>query len=452
MLTPFLTNLKAGLRASFFLRPIPSESQANWSHLMRVLVLAVAVQLAADAWLVGPAGEWNIAGLSGTAFTMAIVLVAAWTAATVAGKPERTLPFAVVFAVVHLFCSMLFLIVQDGPPLPPATLRYAYIGMISWIALGCGVAAARMVAVRWMRKAWVCALVMVAIGLPMSTIYVSSALWAEPVEEVEGKDLSKHALVREDVFYAQSALLTAALNGVTPAVAGNTIQLFSVLAAGFGEQDVFMKEVKYVNALLDKRFGTAGHSVVLINNTQTLSTHPIASATSLGMSLKRVGEVMDKERDILFLYLSSHGTEDHKFALEFGPMQFNDIDPKRLRKLLDDAGIKRRVVVISACFSGGFVDALKDDNSLIITAAAADRKSFGCSNEADFTYFGKAYFEQAMSRTDSFIEAFELAMPLIASREKEDGYQPSEPRMVVGEAIRPVLAQLAQQRASAHNN
>ena len=64
--------------------------------------------------------------------------------------------------------------------------------------------------------------------------------------------------------------------------------------------------------------------------------------------------------------------------------------------MLDDAGIRNRVIVVSSCYSGTFVDALRDDDTLVMTASAKDRNSFGCSNEADFTYFGKAYFDEAL--------------------------------------------------------
>jgi hypothetical protein len=447
----FSTNLKAGLRASFFLRPVPSESQANWSHLMLVVLLTLLIQLGSDLLKVGAGGEPNPAGISSAGFTLAVLLFAAWIGASIAGRPERTLPFALVFAAIHLSCGTLLLIALEIPSFRRWYLGYvAYAAAIGWIALACGFAAARMSSARTLRKAWACLAVLLAVSVPLTFIYISPVLWDKPYDEVGAQESDKreHALIQEDVFYAQPKLLDTALRAIVPA-SGKDIQLFAVLAASFAEQDVFMKEVKYVNALMEKRFNTAGHSVMLINNVSTLASTPIASATSLGLSLKRVGEVMDKERDVLFLYLSSHGSDDHLLAVEFGAMQFNEVNPKRLRQLLDEAGIKRRIVVISACYSGGFIDALKDDNSLIITAAAANRKSFGCSNEADFTYFGKAYFEQAMSRTNSFIEAFDLAMPLIAAREKQDAYQPSEPRIFVGDGIKPVLAQLVQQRNAA---
>jgi hypothetical protein len=101
---------------------------------------------------------------------------------------------------------------------------------------------------------------------------------------------------------------------------------------------------------------------------------------------------MDPDEDILMLFLTSHGSEDHELAVDFWPLELNTIKPEDLRKALDEAGIRFRVLVISACYSGGFLPALSDDNTLIMAAAAADRQSFGCANENEYTYFGRALF------------------------------------------------------------
>ena len=147
---------------------------------------------------------------------------------------------------------------------------------------------------------------------------------------------------------------------------------------------------------------------------------------------------MNRDRDVLFLFLTSHGSRDHRFSLSFWPLGLYDLTPPDLRALLDDAGVQNRVIVISACYSGGFVDALKDPHTLVITAAAADRTSFGCSNEADFTWFGRAYFDEALRKTRSFTDAFALAAPVVAERERHEGYDPSNPQMVEGsELLRP---------------
>ena len=104
---------------------------------------------------------------------------------------------------------------------------------------------------------------------------------------------------------------------------------------------------------------------------------------------------MDRDEDILFLFLTSHG-RPRPVLDRVLPAPLADLTPAELRKMLDDAGIRNRVIVVSSCYSGSFVEALRDDDSLVITASAKDRNSFGCSNEADFTYFGKAFFDEAL--------------------------------------------------------
>ena len=78
-------------------------------------------------------------------------------------------------------------------------------------------------------------------------------------------------------------------------------------------------------------------------------------------------------------------------------------------------------------------------------AAASDRTSFGCGNEFQWTYFGNAYFNEALRRTHSFTEAFEIARPQIEARERKEGYEPSQPQISVGTAIAPRLQRLQEQ-------
>ena len=109
---------------------------------------------------------------------------------------------------------------------------------------------------------------------------------------------------------------------------------------------------------------------------------------------------------------------------------------ERLARMLHEAGIKWRVIVVSACYSGGFIEPLKDANSVVITASAPDRTSFGCEPGRDFTYFGQAYFRDALAGTRSFTRAFEAAREGVAKMEAAEGMDPpSEPQMWVGVAM-----------------
>jgi hypothetical protein len=154
---------------------------------------------------------------------------------------------------------------------------------------------------------------------------------------------------------------------------------------------------------------------------------------------------MNREEDVLFLYLTSHGSATDGVSVQFRPLELHQLDAGRLRGLLDEAGIKWRVIVVSACYSGSLIPALQGDTTLIATAADADRTSFGCGRTDDFTYFGRAFFDEALRETWSFLEAFELARTAVLRREEAEQRTPSHPQLSVGTAIRTKLQQLERQ-------
>ena len=99
-----------------------------------------------------------------------------------------------------------------------------------------------------------------------------------------------------------------------------------------------------------------------------------------------------------------------------------------------------RVVVVSSCYSGGFVEALRDPDTLVITAARADRTSFGCGGGSQITWFGKAFLAQALNQTTDFERGFELASRQVREWELAQGETASVPQMAGGWAIRQRLA------------
>ena len=133
----------------------------------------------------------------------------------------------------------------------------------------------------------------------------------------------------------------------------------------------------------------------------------MATRTSLEKALRALAQKMNPDEDVLLLYLTSHGSEEHELRVHQPPLPFDQLTPERLRAALDASGIRWRVLVVSACYSGGFTAALRADSAIVATASAANRRSFGCSNEAEWTYFGRAYFDEALRATHSFTRAFE---------------------------------------------
>lgn len=280
-------------------------------------------------------------------------------------------------------------------------------------------------------------------GLIMLATLVTLVVWqlsvtSQPIWKVE----KAFPTISEEAFYAQSRVLEKALASIQLGEFTQSHWYF-LGVAGASYQDVFMSEIERIQEQFDTRFGTFGRSMVLINNPMTRNVIPIASQTSMEMALNRIGRQMNRDSDVLFLYMTSHGLPD-QFEMENAPLDLNEVDPKWLKDTLDKAGIRWRVIVISACYSGSFIPALRDENTLIITASAADRASFGCSSEADYTYFGRAFFDQAMRDNNSIELAFKQAKETVAKWEDTQGFEPSEPQWSLGKNMELMLPQLEQ--------
>jgi hypothetical protein len=259
------------------------------------------------------------------------------------------------------------------------------------------------------------------------------ALGAGLNDRLPAPAVARPAVSAKSVSDLQGPLLERALRQVQPAAAGSP-QLYFVGFAGYGAEAVFKREVLAVRRLFDTRFGTRGRSVALINHQSTSGSVPLANPANLERALAHIGSIMDRERDTLFLFLTSHGT-DGVLAVDMPGLKLPQLKPERLRRMLDKAGIKNRVIVVSACHSGSFIPALAGPTSLIITAAQADRSSFGCEDRRRWTYFGDAYFNRALRHETSFRRAFEQARRTIAEWEARDQLRPSLPQIAGGEAL-----------------
>ncbi len=244
-------------------------------------------------------------------------------------------------------------------------------------------------------------------------------------------------VLEEAAFYEQPRLLQQALNSIDAGVLGRTDWYFMGVA-GFSEQDVFRSEINKVRELFDVRFGTSGHSLALVNNTYSWLDEPIATKTSILRGLKKIGQQMNADEDVLFLTLSSHGNQDI-IQLANPPLVMENLDAAWLREALDDSGIRWRVIVVSACYSGSFIDELASPTTVVITASAADRPSFGCTNTAEMTYFGQAFFAESLRSNTSFEAAFKDARVRVHEREGLMGFEPSEPQMAVGSLMETAL-------------
>lgn len=448
------TNLANALKLAFLRTVAEEELTVSWWQVAAFALFGLLPPLIYDVASNGIHGEVAWENFPDALVHLPIFLFAAVGTAYALGRGERTpvifQTLLMIAAVVDAASYLLFAIPLSSKARAWLDNSSSYIFILSlvWLVIAYSKAIRECYSVPLHRRLWASMVCAILVIYPLIGINRDRNLWLPAPSTQETNASAELGRFSEDNLYNQRDILERELAAVQSGRPG-VVDVYFVGMAGDGHQNVFMKEVNAVSHLFQERFGAAGKTIRLINNRKNPGAAPLASVTSLRAALTRVGEVMNKDEDVLFLFLTSHGSKDHQFSLDLWPIRFHELDPPKLRALLDESGIKNRVVVVSACYSGGFVESLKSEDTLVITASAPDKNSFGCSNEAEWTYFGRAYFDEALRKTYSFVEAFELANPVIAAREVKQDFTPSDPRLALGAALKPKLARLEQQLAGA---
>jgi hypothetical protein len=445
-----LRNLRAGLRVALFRRVESTDWAASAGQFLALVLAGLVVQLLGDIAVEGSDGAFNFLALPRAMWYVPLILLAGYLISLREAAPRLLLLIAIMFAAASLPYDLAFeaLDAADawswfaGDPGDGGWTTWVWYGLYAlWVgALVKGVL--RLTTPTVLRGVGHAATLLAVVIVPLWSM-PPEALWQAPSDEPQSDERDWRALGREETFYAQPALLTRELQSLRPQRPG-VEDLYFVGVAGFGAEDVFMRELRVISQLFRDRFDADGRSVMLVNNPATVRELPIATATALDHALQQVGRTIDPEEDVLFLYVTSHGSQDHHLTMQFWPLELADLSPIMVKRMLDRAGIKWRVIAISACYSGGFIEPLKDEHTLIVTAADAENTSFGCSNESDFTYFGRAYFDHALRTTWSFTDAFDQARREIGEREKAEALTSSNPQIYVGAQIEQKLARMSE--------
>jgi len=393
-----------------------------------------------ELYAVPAASFWALAVLLAAAALAAVRERAAGSAASAVAAALAAAGFAL--ACLEALAAVLLAAAADHLPLVDR-----YYPLLSWLPLAWTALAYTWAALHLAggyalpRRAVVVAIAVAAIVSPQWVVDPTARLWvADGGDEADAAEGSE-APQSEQTLYSQFDLLGDALDAIAPAQQGVT-ELFTISFAGDGRQDVFLNEAVGADAVLAEVFDSAEHGLVLANSVARPQERPFATVSALQRALDEIASRMNLDEDVLALVLTSHGSPDHRLAVALPPYQFDDLDPARLRSLLDEAGIRFRVIIVSSCYAGGFIEPLAGPDTMVITASAADQTSFGCRDGAQWTDFGRAYFAEALAQTASFEGAFRLAQTRIAERERTQGLAPSKPQLFVGPGIREQLQRL----------
>jgi hypothetical protein len=164
----------------------------------------------------------------------------------------------------------------------------------------------------------------------------------------------------------------------------------------------------------------------------------VASPVSATEALAGMTEVTGKATRGCLIYFTSHGSPDR---MVFGPD--SHLTPTSMATMVRQLCRERpTVVVVSACFSGIFVDALSGPDRMVITAARRDRSSFGCSEDATYPYFDGCVIEGLATASD-FIALANAARACVKRREQAEDLSPgSEPQVSIGANMQLLLPTL----------
>ena len=433
-LANLLRNLRAGLRLAAFLRVERLAFRIDLPQLLLLFGVSALIDIVGDALRIDEPRMFSLFGAGSELYAAALLLFTSAIISLINRQRDLALAIPVLvlasLPVVQVLHYTLIIVATDPAGLAIASMFENIV--ILWIVM----VLIRCVAVAFAPPPMYPWLRAIGAGLLLASpiwfanmLFPNAPWWQEGTAPVTEGGLNAGS---EAVLATQSFVLNHVLDGLQEERPGRT-DLYFVGFAPYGREDVFRKDVDAAQRVMDARWGTTGRSVLLINNPQTLISAPFATMTNLRESLNEIGSIIDREDDVVMVYLASHGSSDHRLAAWQPPLSLVELTPVGLKQLLDDAGIKWRIIVVSSCYSGGFIAPLKNEHTLIITASQADRVSFGCDDRSDATFFGEALFQAGLARDDTFEAAFATAQSRVDAREKGQGYTPpSNPQIDMG--------------------
>ena len=431
-------NLFAGLRALLFRRVTPSDFEVTFEQVAALFGVALVVAVVLDRVGATPDDQLVPANL----YTWsALALIGLWACALIArvSKPRvetrallvaalSTAPWALIVACA---CSFVPALSDSSGLLLIVAVLIVLWGSVCIVRAVCGSLKVPALIV--------IGATVVVVGLVDNYLYFDPHLWEQVAAD---DDESTGWQDAEATFYDQPGLIDESLRKLAPERPGVT-DLYYVGFAGDGDQRVFRREALLGQQVFAARMGTGSRSLELVNDREARTDFPLATVTGLRYALSGIGRIMDPKEDILVLFLTSHGSREGGIFVRTGVTPIdNDLPPDDVRSALDDAGIRWRIVIVSACYAGVFVEPLKSDTTMVITAADALHTSFGCEDDRNLTYFGEAFLRDSLSRAPSLEAAFEQARREIAERETREKLTPSDPQMWVGASMSRKLAQL----------
>lgn len=438
-------------------RRVQQPEWKQWGSPATVVVLWLAATLlhVVEQFLFPQAATGTLY-LSPVLFLSAVPVLAALVASAIVRPPERTLGLVASLLVVDCAASLVWLAGQ-------AVYGKSQFGpeAVGWfVAFAAAIASGEVVA-RTIpaapgsnaRRAVAILVTILIVGATPLVFKVDSdfALLANQYWPDSGSsEDAPPDIDAEKLWTMQPALVDKAL--AATATSGTSPKAYVLTIGAGGSQQIFGREARFARGVLGSAFGAGQRSIVLANDVKSLYQVPLASNSNLEPVLAGIGRKMDRSRDVAVIYLTSHGGADAELMTDLP--DYSDLQPigaRRLANELASAGIKRRVIIVSACHAGSWIKPLATDDTIVIAAARADRSSFGCSDDRELTYFGEALLKGPLAKGASLADSFDATRRTVAAWEGPVGRH-SEPQAFVGKNMASVWKAPSLRAAAAGGN
>jgi Peptidase C13 family len=226
-------------------------------------------------------------------------------------------------------------------------------------------------------------------------------------------------------------LLLLSQGAATTAGVGPSGSWEVVLAAGDDAEPVFDNATRAFDQRLIAAGVPAGNIHRLSASSAELS--PSVEPASAKAVLHSIAGLSARPGERCLVFLTSHGERGAGVWLARSNLA---LSPDELADALSrGCGPAPTVVIVSACYSGGFAAGkMVKPNRIILTAARNDRPSFGCQAHRRYNFFDECLLG-ALPKSATWRLVFEKSSQCVRQMERALGERPSEPQAYFGAEV-----------------
>jgi len=206
----------------------------------------------------------------------------------------------------------------------------------------------------------------------------------------------------------------------------------AVLVAGDNAEPVFDNAVDAIGHWL----AASGVPLADIHrlSASRAASDPAVEPASADRIVQRIASLRARPGERCLVFITSHGQRGEGIWLA---IRGEYLRPAALAQALSiGCAAVPTVVIVSGCYSGAFAaGAMRAPNRIILTAARADRPSFGCQADRTYTVFDECLLA-TLPQAPTWRAAFDLNSACVRQRETWLNVRPSQPQAAFGVAVR----------------